>query len=190
MLILLFSILGFAGFLALDIPALRKYQVLRIFVSITAILSLVIAFTLATREGAPLGIPATPQWIGIPLMIVGGGLMIYSVLIEIPLAAQRSPAVRANEVFQSGTYALCRHPGFLWMLIYLIGTVLVYNLTSILQMAVYWQASEFLVVIIQDRLIFPRQFPSYVSYRRTTPFVIPTKSSLRASFQIKQEAIQ
>ena len=187
--ILIFSALGFSGFLALDIPALRRHRWGLSGLILLATLSLITAFVIATREGTPLGIPSVGRWIGIPMMILGISLMIYSTLIEIPLALIRSPSTYIRDVYKNGTYALCRHPGFLWMLIYLIGVVLVYNLMSAVELAVYWMALELMVVTIQDRVIFPRQFPSYRTYQLTTPFVIPTLSSLKASLIFNTKVI-
>jgi protein-S-isoprenylcysteine O-methyltransferase Ste14 len=176
--ILILSILGFSGFLAMDIPALQGKRWKIVGVAILAILSLVTAFTIATHEGYPIGISVIWQWIGIPMMGIGISLMLYSTLIEIPLASLQS-SISSKDVYTNGTYALCRHPGFLWMLIYLTGFVLVYNLTSAIGLAIYWLALELVVIYIQDRVIFPHRFPSYDSYQLATPFIIPTLSSLR-----------
>jgi steroid 5-alpha reductase family enzyme len=187
--VLLFSALGFSGFLALDIPALQRHRWGLSGLILLAVLSLITAFVLATREGIPLGIPSIWRWIGIPMMILGIGMMVYSTLIEIPLASLRSPPLYIKDVYQKGTYALCRHPGFLWMLIYLIGFVLVYNLVSAAELAIYWMALELMVIIVQDQVIFPRQFPSYRTYQLTTPFILPTLASLRTFlFQYKGDS--
>lgn len=165
----------------MDIPPFQSRRWGQAGLTLLAISTLVAAFTLATHEGAPLGISITWRWVGIPMMILGGGLMIYSTLIEIPLASAR--AVRTiQEVYTKGTYALCRHPGFLWMLIYLIGFVLVYNMTSAIWLSVCWMALELAAVAIQDQVIFPRLFTSYRAYQLTTPFVIPTLTSIKTSF--------
>ncbi|MEG0755259.1 MAG: hypothetical protein RR450_02585 [Oscillospiraceae bacterium] len=41
-------------------------------------------------------------------------------------------------------------------------------------------AADVLYVVIQDRYIFPKTLSGYADYQKTTPFLIPTPTSLRA----------
>lgn len=176
----------------MDLPVLHGNKrgqgalVVAIFVALLA------ALALTTRQGTPLGVPTISRWAGVALMCIGGALTTYSTSIEIPLALSRMhrQGRQMSEVYRGGTYALCRHPGFLWILLYLVGVVLAVDLTSTAIMAAFWFALDLLVIIMQDRVIFPRLFPSYAAYQNTTPFVIPTLSSLRDAFNVRTEVTQ
>ncbi len=184
--IIILSGTGFIGFLALDIPLLRRYAFGRILLTLIAVGALTTALLLTLNDGSTLGISSNIQWIGIILLILGGGLTSYSTLIEIPLAMQRDPQADHSSIYQKGTYALCRHPGFLWLIVDLTGVVIVANHQSTLVMAIGWVVFNFAVILIQDRIIFPRHFPAYQHYQHTTPFLIPTPASLRALFKATQ----
>jgi protein-S-isoprenylcysteine O-methyltransferase Ste14 len=184
--IIVLSGAGFIGFLALDIPLLRQFAFGRILLTLIAVGALTTAILLTLNDGSTLGISSNVQWIGIVLLILGGGLTSYSTLIEIPLAMQRDPQADHSSIYQKGTYALCRHPGFLWLIVDLTGVVILANHLSTLVMAISWVVLNFAVILVQDRIIFPRQFPAYRHYQHTTPFLLPTPTSLRALFRTTQ----
>jgi protein-S-isoprenylcysteine O-methyltransferase Ste14 len=183
------SLAGFSGFLVIDLPFVSRWLLLKGCVVAAAIGALVAAFTLATREGALLGFPSGCYWAGIAMMAVGGVLIIFSALVEIPLAS--ASRHRADEwwceVYHGGTYALCRHPAILWMVIYLAGLVMASNQAGAVFLAIWWFILEMVVITVQDLYVFPSLFRGYTEYRRTTPFVIPNLSSLRSLFQISTE---
>ncbi len=79
----------------------------------------------------------------------------------------------------SGTYALCRHPGVLWLVFVLVGGVLHADRAGLIWLGLLWLGLDVLYVAVQDRIIFPARFSGYRAYQRTTPFLIPTRDSLR-----------
>ena len=126
------SVLGFCGYLVLDLAILRRQLVLRAVVTLIASGVLLGALVLTPLPPLPLLPQATHEWAawcGLALLLVGALLLAYSVFIEIPHALTRadsaSPATAdsdvspgvgqsaVNRVVTSGTYALCRHPGVL-----------------------------------------------------------------------------
>lgn len=193
-LIIALSGLGFSGFLALDLPFVRKSRLAGAMVALVATAALAIAFSLATQRGDHFAGLAGLEWLGAILTLAGGALTVYSALIEIPLTLvrrarrttmQSTPSApgETNALVQSGTYALCRHPGFLWILFFLLGLVLLFNRSGLVELALCWAVMDLVLVGIQDQVVFPRLFVGYSQYQRKTPFIVPSLTSLRTAIK-------
>lgn len=83
-----------------------------------------------------------------------------------------SRAVRTD-----GVYALCRHPGVLWLLGLYICLWIAAGLP--LYAAAAFNGLNALLVWFEDEKVFPARLEGYDDYRRTTPFLIPTPKSIR-----------
>lgn len=190
--IFLLSLIGFCAFGVIDSAAFVRFAKGRSIISLLGAASLILAFTLASNEGQPLGIPDWLEFPGWVLSLLGGCLLIYSVFIEIPLTIRRRQSNLSGDsrltLVQTGTYALCRHPGFWWLLLFLCGQVLVIRRSEMLRLAVMWMALDFLLVFVQDRILFPARFSGYKNYRYLTPFLIPSRQSIRTVFQSNGDA--
>ena len=84
----------------------------------------------------------------------------------------------APRLVDKGMYALCRHPGVLWLPLGLLplamglgshGLLVSGALTSLLNLLYAWY---------QDRYIFPRTIQGYSDYQRRIPMLLPTRRSL------------
>lgn len=95
-------------------------------------------------------------------------LLIYSVLLEIPLKSKYEEGL-----YKGGTYSICRHPGFLWHAACCILCALYFWYTPISTMLLGFIICNFVLIIVEDVLLFPRMFDSYGDYKKTTPFLIP-----------------
>lgn len=113
-------------------------------------------------------------------------LMIYSLFFALPFDETYVRSTDKPMVCDRGMYALCRHPGVIWLsLMYLClavswGTPLcwwVWALYSILDIA---------YVVLQDCWTFPKTFENYEMYKNTTPFLIPTGNSIRKAWQTRR----
>lgn len=91
----------------------------------------------------------------------------------LPPAGDRLPLV------DSGVYALCRHPGVLWLGGFYLALFLALGGAALLLAAVLFTALDALYVLWQDRCVFGRTIAGYAAYRRRTPFLLPTADSLR-----------
>lgn len=174
------SVLGFGAFLVVDSPLLSRYAPLRYATSLIGSGALTLAFVRALPSGAPLPWPAWFKPFGWLVAAAGGGLSVYSVFIEIPLTLARgAPGAEAKPALvQTGTYALCRHPGVLWLILMLGGAVLIVRRTGLFRLAFVWITLDIGLVAVQDRVIFPRLFPAYRHYQQTTPFLAPNRCGL------------
>ncbi len=107
-------------------------------------------------------------------------LLIYSVLFEIPLALKRSGrlATKPRKVVSVGFYAVVRHPGFLWFTLGLLALVLLYRRGGLIQIAAGLVLFDFILILIEDLILFPRIFTDYGAYKERVPFILP-RISLR-----------
>jgi protein-S-isoprenylcysteine O-methyltransferase Ste14 len=119
-----------------------------------------------------------PAAIGIPAVLLGTGalfsalLLLWSVFFEF-IWIRKKRGIAAGATVDSGTYSLCRHPGFWWLAFLAVFLGILrgierYYITIILMIAL-----DFLLVFIQDRYVFPRVFPDYLEYRKKVPFLVP-----------------
>lgn len=88
-----------------------------------------------------------------------------------------------NALADRGMYALCRHPGALWLPALLISLALALGSQGLLSAGALASALNTLYVFFQDRWVFPKTIPGYTEYRKTTPFLIPTRASLKKALE-------
>jgi protein-S-isoprenylcysteine O-methyltransferase Ste14 len=104
-------------------------------------------------------------------------LLILSEFVEVSFAPMD---VSAPRLVESGSYALCRHPGFWWLLLFLAPAAVAAASLSLLISLPAWAAADLALVAAEDRIFFPRIFgPAYLDYRRRTPFLVPNAESMR-----------
>lgn len=103
---------------------------------------------------------------------VSGALLIWSVFLEIVIEKRKRKLGPADTVV-SGTYSLCRHPGFWWF------TFLLVSLGALKDFSAHWPtillmiALDLLLIVIQDCYTFPKVFRGYDDYKKSVPFLIP-----------------
>jgi protein-S-isoprenylcysteine O-methyltransferase Ste14 len=121
-------------------------------------------------------LPVAVRSISIVLAVAFLLLLVTSLFLEIP--GQKGDGGKG--LVTTGTYALVRHPGVIWLFFFLLCLSVVSDSLVLLAATPLWTAIDLLYVVVQDRLIFPRLFgDSYRDYRRVTPFIIPTARSIR-----------
>ena len=82
-----------------------------------------------------------------------------------------------RELADRGLYALCRHPSALFFAIMNIS--LIFAVQYIYYQAVIFSVAGLLLAYYEDRNVFPELMKGYDEYKRTTPFMLPTKDSIR-----------
>lgn len=139
---------------------------------------------LLTAGTALLAIRETAPWSGVPrkaallLSAVFLFLLVRTLFFALPAEASYARPGERRPVRRSGVYALCRHPGVLWFAgLYLC-------LWAALGVPL-WAGAAFtgmnvLLVMFEDRWVFPTVLDGYRDYQRVTPFLIPNSESVRA----------
>ncbi len=102
------------------------------------------------------------------LVLMGSTLLLtlYSVLLELPLHGD-------GTLYTKGTYSLCRHPGFLWYSLFTLLTATYFWYAPLVWVCLGYIGCNFLLVVWEDTVLFPKMFPQYAAYKKTTPFLIP-----------------
>ncbi|NLK06317.1 MAG: hypothetical protein GX315_08120 [Spirochaetales bacterium] len=103
------------------------------------------------------------------LLMIGSALLLaYSVLLEF-LLRNKTP----GSLYTQGTYRICRHPGFHWHFFFSLCAALYFWYAPITLVVAGFVLSNFLLVLWEDKLLFPKLFPTYGEYKKTTPFLNP-----------------
>lgn len=110
--------------------------------------------------------PFILQVILLALLAISLLLTVYSVLLEIPLRGDGS-------LYTKGTYHLCRHPGFLWYSLFTLLTATYFWYAPLTWVCLGFIACNFALIVLEDAVLFPKLFPQYDDYKKTTPFLFP-----------------
>jgi len=116
--------------------------------------------------------------IGVAGSLFFGFMLIYSLFIE--LSFKKTYIKKSHEVYQDGTYALCRHPGVLWLMFLILFLSMMTRSFDLFVMGINYTVINTLYIIYQEKLIFIHQFEGYRDYQQTVPFLIPTRKSFKA----------
>jgi len=177
MLILLLSATGFITLLLFDIAQIYNRKALSAVFSIIGygtIVSTLLFLIILHKVPYP---PKKDFALVLLVIKVTGALfffllLLYSNIIEIGL---KLPYSSSNErvALDRGTYGIVRHPGFLWLTFLLILLALVYKNGSFTLFSALIICMNFLLILIEDIVIFPKLFKNYTQYKRRVPFLIP-----------------
>jgi protein-S-isoprenylcysteine O-methyltransferase Ste14 len=174
MFLILLGVAGFGLLLAADFCGIRKYckrqNLLAFFgTSLIVISSIIILYSGRTFDLAF----ALRLMFGL-LGLVFLAILIYSVLIEV-----KSDTPVEKNLVTTGTYALSRHPGVLWLFCYYVFGSFFFGNIDILIAGVVWTFVNVIYVIVQENFVFNKIFKNYQQYKETTPMLLPNFKSIR-----------
>lgn len=116
-------------------------------------------------------------------------LLIYTLFFALPaketyvdISYDRRPTV-----CRDGMYALCRHPGVLWLILMYAGLYLAYPNVNTLTAWIVFSVLDLLYILLQDLVIFPKQFSDYADYKTHTPFLIPNRRSIKMAWNTRRK---
>ncbi len=188
-----YILVGLAGFglaFLFDWLSLKRLPVIKPLAWVAVLALLIYAIIKLSVEALRFSSPAFTAPLGICLLVPSTCLLIYSLFIEIPFVATYVTP-NTSKLVSSGTYALVRHPGVIWLAFVFVSLLLLFPSITLFVASIIWLGADVLHVFIQDKFIFPKMFPDYSEYRRRTPFLIPNCSSFRAclrTFGIKNKS--
>lgn len=177
-----YIVLGTVAFLVagfFDLAALKEWRHVKQVIGLAAVLLFSYSLIMIALHPDKLRMPAVLSHMGWILLPVSLLLLVYSLFLEIPFRPTYTASGAGDRLVRTGTYALVRHPGVLWFALLLVSVLLVSRSRLLLWAGPIWLGLDVLLVWIQDRFTFPRQFPDYVEYQRETPMVLPTLTSVR-----------
>lgn len=175
--------LGAASFFVVfwvDAVSLRNVRLLKPFLWLAASALFAAGLLLAARDPLPVALPVGLRAAGWTIGAVFFFLLVYSLFVEIPLAGAWARSGAPTAVVSHGTYALCRHPGVLWLAGFLAGMFVGTGSRLLLIAIPLWVGLDALYVALQEKLFFARMFGAeYASYQRSVPMLLPTSHSVR-----------
>ncbi|MFZ5352319.1 MAG: hypothetical protein ACOZCL_06285 [Bacillota bacterium] len=123
-------------------------------------------------------LPLSLRLTAIVLCILSVFLLVYSLFIELPFKTTYAQKKHSSILIDTGTYALCRHPGVLWFAFIFFFYYFATGAELVIAGGLIWTSLDVLHVYLQEKLFFLKMFPSYADYMSYTPMLIPTKSSI------------
>ncbi len=169
----LISTAGFGSLLLGDFLQIRPNKVLSFFSSIfgyTCIMGSL--FFLVTA--APLA-HADPLWAAVTGRIFAGLFfigLIYTTVYPLIQSGNIGEGSRRT-VVDTGLYGVVRHPGFYFFTFLIISIIVIDRRLPVLICGAYLIILDFLLILIQDRVMFPQIFPRYGEYKNKVPFIVP-----------------
>ena len=106
-------------------------------------------------------------------------LLIYTLFFALPFDKTYQNESEKRMAYTEGVYALCRHPGVLWFIGFYMFLAWGMNSREVMSYGIIISIWNVLYVILQDCYSFPLTFINYRSYQKETPFLIPTRKSIR-----------
>jgi protein-S-isoprenylcysteine O-methyltransferase Ste14 len=114
------------------------------------------------------------------LALLFGGLVIHALFLSLPFEiTYLYDGRQGGGVVTSGQYALCRHPGVIWLFLAYLALWLSRPSPALFVAWLVWSAMDLLHVWVQDVYFFPRTIAGYEEYKKHTPFLIPNAASIR-----------
>jgi protein-S-isoprenylcysteine O-methyltransferase Ste14 len=122
-----------------------------------------------------------PIWLtglGWGLLSISLFLLVYSLFINLPFRKTYVDTGVGDKLITTGLYALVRHPGVHWFILFMLSLILVSKSSLLLIAAPIFILLDIVLVIVQDKFFLGRMFDGYASYRRATPMLVPNRRSL------------
>ncbi|MDD3049436.1 MAG: hypothetical protein PHQ89_05680 [Bacilli bacterium] len=108
-------------------------------------------------------------------------LLIHTLFFSLPFEEtyrKESLATQQNKCYRNGMYALCRHPGVLWMFGFYFMLSLAFNSKLMWQACLLFNLMNFIYIVIQDNWTFMYLFCDYYEYKQQVPFLLPNIKSI------------
>lgn len=125
-------------------------------------------------------------FVSFPVQIIAGilagvslVLLLYSLFRALPFRRTYVESNEDNPVINTGFYALCRHPGVIWFFFFFLFLSLASGIKIMILATLIWTALDVVHVYFQDRWFFPLTLKDYDLYQKETPFLIPTRESIK-----------
>lgn len=106
-------------------------------------------------------------------------LLIYTLFFAIPFKKTYVEACEKRRAYTGGVYGLCRHPGVLWFSGFYICLAAIAGNAGCWRFCLWVTALNVIYIVFQDLWTFPRTFSNYDEYKKMTPFLFPSRKSIR-----------
>ena len=176
---ILIGTVGFFFILLFDVYTLKNDGLKRKTLGLTGVVLIVYSAIMAAVASEKIAIPAGLRITAGILWAAAVFLLVYSLFLELPFSKTYGGSKHSSELVDTGTYALCRHPGVLWFGLTFFFFFFATGAVLLIPAGIIWTAVDIIHVYFEDKFFFPKMFPSYKNYSKSTPMLIPNKRSIR-----------
>jgi protein-S-isoprenylcysteine O-methyltransferase Ste14 len=122
-------------------------------------------------------------FIGAILVIIGGIVAIWTIVVQITLAGGTPfPMVPTRKLIKTGPFALCRNPMTLGTILAYYGiSLMVGSITSAVATTVFTLLLFLYIKRIEEKELALRFGEEYLEYKAATPFIIPKMPTRRGN---------
>ena len=180
MLYIIIGVIGFTVVHIFDLIALKKVPRLKPVVWFVGIGLLIYSLVMICLSPDKLVMPDWLTGVGWGVFGLSVALLIHALFISLPFRKTYIEEGVGEKLVESGFYALVRHPGVIWFTLFMLALIPVAKSRLLLTAAPIFIVLDIVLVIIQDKFLFGRMFPSYGDYRRETPMLLPNRKSFNA----------
>lgn len=172
--------IGFLCYFLYDINSVtKKKKLFQSFFLLGTILVLIATAGMIARDWKGIGENILRTGISAVLAVLAAGLLIYTLFFALPFQETYVEENHERKTYREGVYALCRHPGVLWFAFFYFAIALLLGTWRALADGCLLTAWNLGYIVLQDRMIFPKTFSDYKDYQKTTPFLVPNRSSIK-----------
>jgi len=178
-----YILLGAAGFILLhliDLAFLKRLSLAKPALWLIGTALVIGSSVMVATAGDKLSFPVWISISGWCLLTASTIGMFYSLYLAIPFDSTYVKAGTSGLLVTKGLYRLVRHPWLVFFALSMIGLALGSRSVLAFEAGAAWTFVSAGLVYLQDRHLFPRMFPGYDEYRKTTPMILPNKHSLSA----------
>ena len=178
---MIYIAIGILGFLIVhlfDIVSLKRIPGAKPFTWILGSGLLVYSLTMICFAPGKLLLPAWSTWLGWGLLSVSLFLLIYSLFINLPFRKTYVTTGVGSKLVTTGLYAIVRHPGVHWFILFMLSLILVSKSSLLLIASPVFILLDIVLVIVQDKFLFGRMFDGYDCYQQETPMLVPNRRSI------------
>ncbi|NCU32953.1 MAG: hypothetical protein EOM23_08500, partial [Candidatus Moranbacteria bacterium] len=179
MLVIIMGALAFVCFFVYDLNSvIWKNRMLHQSFT-TGIIFVVLSTSLALFKGT-----SSIQWnqvstfLGVFSALISLTALIYTLFFALPFKETYGTMKETNDLCTDGVYALCRHPGFWPFAGFYLSLCIIVPTQTIFVLTFILVGLNFLYILFQDQWTFRKTFVDYDRYTDSTPFLMPTFSSI------------
>ena len=176
---ILIGTIAFVFFFFFDTYTLKNKGVKKKIFGVMGLVTLIYSAVMVTVISPKMYFPLPLRIVAFVLWLVITFLLIYSLFLELPFVKTYGKVQHSSELVDTGTYALCRHPGVLWFGFLFLFLFCTTGAVLLIPGGIIWTSVDVLYVYLQEKVFFYKLFAEYKTYIKTTPMLIPTKASIK-----------
>lgn len=180
---MIYIAIGTLGFLLIhffDIVSVKMIPGAKLFIWLLGSSLLGYALVMVCLAPNKLLLPVWSTWLGWGLLSISLLLLIYSLFINLSFRKTYVTTGVSDQLITTGLYALVRHPGMHWFILFMLSLILVSKSSLLLIASPIWILLDILLVFVQDKFFFVKMFDGYDRYRQETPMLVPNRKSINA----------